>query len=113
MEEKIFTPEQVAGILQVHPCTVLKFIRQGKLKAVKLGRVYRIKHMDVEAFLEAQTLGWKKNTEGQPQGSKKSSKKDKEEVKEIRTETVEEATPDTETLKTEEEHKEPDHYILG
>ncbi len=54
MEEAILTPDQVAQILQVHPFTVLKFIKQGKLKASKLGRVYRIRRTDVDAFLDEQ-----------------------------------------------------------
>jgi excisionase family DNA binding protein len=56
MQERILTPEQVAQILQVHPFTVLKFIKQGKLHASKLGRVYRIRESDLEGFLD-QTSG--------------------------------------------------------
>ncbi len=52
--EEILTAEQVAQILQVHPFTVLKFIKQGKLKASKLGRVYRIRKSDVDFFLDEQ-----------------------------------------------------------
>ncbi len=52
MIENFFTTEQVANILQVHPFTILKFIKQGKLKGVKLGRVYRIKESEVKNFLE-------------------------------------------------------------
>ena len=52
MQERILTPEQVSQILQVHPFTVLKFIKQGKLKASKLGRVYRIRETDLEYFLD-------------------------------------------------------------
>ena len=52
MNEKFYTTEQVANILQVHPFTILKFIKQGKLKGIKLGRVYRIKESDVHLFLD-------------------------------------------------------------
>lgn len=52
MEEKFFTTEQVANILQVHPFTILKFIKQGKLKGIKLGRMYRIKESAINKFLE-------------------------------------------------------------
>jgi excisionase family DNA binding protein len=52
MQERILTPEQVSQMLQVHPFTVLKFIKQGRLKASKLGRVYRIRESDVDLFLE-------------------------------------------------------------
>ncbi|MCX6734401.1 MAG: helix-turn-helix domain-containing protein [Candidatus Peregrinibacteria bacterium] len=53
MIEKFLTTEQVANILQVHPFTILKFLKAGKLRGVKLGRVYRIKESDVQAFLES------------------------------------------------------------
>lgn len=56
MIEAFLTTEQVASLLQVHPFTVLKFIKQGRLKGVKLGRVYRIKENDVKDFLEANML---------------------------------------------------------
>ena len=52
IQEKFFTTEQVANILQVHPFTILKYIREGKLKGIKLGRVYRIQESDIETFLE-------------------------------------------------------------
>ena len=51
MIERFFTTEQVANILQVHPFTILKFIKEGKLKGIKIGRVYRIKESDVRKFL--------------------------------------------------------------
>lgn len=61
MIERFLTTEQVAGILQVHPFTILKFIKQGKLPGVKLGRVYRIKESDVMQFLEERTTGGRKS----------------------------------------------------
>jgi excisionase family DNA binding protein len=51
MIERFFTTEQVANILQVHPFTILKFIKEGKLKGIKIGRVYRIKESDVKKFV--------------------------------------------------------------
>ena len=52
MADKLLTSEQVAQILQVHPFTVLKYIKAGKLKGIKLGRVWRIRESDMERFLE-------------------------------------------------------------
>ena len=51
--DRIYTTEQVAELLQIHPLTVLKYIGSGKLKGVKLGRVYRIRELDIQNFLEA------------------------------------------------------------
>jgi len=69
---EILTAEQVAKILQVHPFTVLKFIKQGKLKASKLGRVYRIRRRDVDEFLDNQIeqKAQKSNTSKQKKATK-------------------------------------------
>ncbi|MDR5695686.1 MAG: helix-turn-helix domain-containing protein [Armatimonadota bacterium] len=49
---EIMTVEQVAAYLQLSKMTVYKFIREGKLPAAKIGKSYRIRRSDVEAFLE-------------------------------------------------------------
>ncbi len=54
MSNKVLTPEQVGKMLQIHPLTVLKYIRSKKIKASRLGRVYRIKEKSVEDFLDKQ-----------------------------------------------------------
>jgi excisionase family DNA binding protein len=48
----LLTPEQVAGILQIHILTVYQYIRKGKLSAIKLGRSYRIMPEDLERLIE-------------------------------------------------------------
>ena len=52
MNEKLLTPEQVAERLQVTERTVYGWLRRGKLPALKLGRLWRIRPEDLEAFLE-------------------------------------------------------------
>ncbi len=42
LSPKVYTPEQVAGILQLSTNTVYELIRNGEIPAKKLGRVYRI-----------------------------------------------------------------------
>jgi len=49
----LLTPEQVAGMLQLHVLTIYNYIRQGKLNAVQLGRNYRIIPEDLTHFIEA------------------------------------------------------------
>lgn len=73
MEENILTADQVAQKLQVHPFTVLKFIKQGKLKASKLGRVYRIRESDVTRFLDEQQTAGVKNSNGAEKSPVKAS----------------------------------------
>lgn len=51
MNNPVLTVEDVAKILHLHPFTVLKLIRAGKIKASKIGRVYRIRESAIEDFL--------------------------------------------------------------
>lgn len=51
MNDPVLTVEEVARELHLHPFTVLKLIRAGKLRASKIGRVYRIRESSIEDFL--------------------------------------------------------------
>ncbi len=55
MITRLLTPQEVAEALQLHHLTVLKLIREKKLKSVKFGRVYRIKEEDLTEFLKKQS----------------------------------------------------------
>src|SRR5574341_815830 len=48
------TVEQVADYLQLNKLTIYKYIRDGRLPAARLGKAYRIRLADVDAFLERQ-----------------------------------------------------------
>jgi excisionase family DNA binding protein len=48
--ENLFNISQVAFILKVHPLTIRRYIREGKLKAVKIGGNVRIKESDLQGF---------------------------------------------------------------
>jgi excisionase family DNA binding protein len=52
----LLTPEQAAGILQVHVLTIYSYIRRGKLDAVRLGRSYRIIPKDLARFIESNRI---------------------------------------------------------
>jgi len=49
--ERMLTLKEVAQILKVHPLTVYEWVKAGKLRAYKLGRVYRVAEKDLEVFL--------------------------------------------------------------
>lgn len=100
MKDKYFTTEQVANILQVHPFTILKFIKEGKLMGIKLGRMYRIKESDVEDFLERQMTG---------KAKKKVKEEDIEEIVETKNEVKE-----SETYKVKHKDDDPgqEHYYI-
>ncbi len=50
--EKILTPEEAAEALSVSVFTIKKWLRAGKLKGVKAGRVWRIREKDLIEFLD-------------------------------------------------------------
>ncbi len=56
VNDNLLTPEQVAGVLQVHVLTVYNYIRQGKLDAIRLGRSYRIIPKDLTSFIESNRI---------------------------------------------------------
>lgn len=46
------TTEDVAELLELNIETIRRYIRGRKLKAIKIGREYRIRREDFEEFLE-------------------------------------------------------------
>jgi len=46
----LYTAEEVAKILKIDKQTVLRFIREKKIKAIKIGREYRIKESELEQY---------------------------------------------------------------
>jgi len=48
---RTYTINEVASLLKVSPKTVRRLIESGKLSAVRVGRVYRVPHKALEAFL--------------------------------------------------------------
>ncbi len=50
MTQELYTVEAAAERLKLHNKTVLRFIREGRLRATKIGKQYRILHSDLDAF---------------------------------------------------------------
>ncbi len=56
MKDKWFSVEQVSGMLGLHPKTLRRYITQGRLRAGKLGKQYRISGHDLSVFVEGSGL---------------------------------------------------------
>ena len=50
MTDDLCTVKFAADQLNLHPKTVLRFIREGRLKATRIGKAYRIRRADLDAF---------------------------------------------------------------
>jgi excisionase family DNA binding protein len=48
--QELYSVEQVANLLGLHVKTVRNYVRDGRLKAVRVGKQYRITGTDLEAF---------------------------------------------------------------
>lgn len=53
-EDKIMTVEEVAKYLRVHFQTVLKLLRDGSIRAQKVGRSWRILKSEVDKYLRGE-----------------------------------------------------------
>ena len=56
MEETFLTTEEVLDYLQVNLRTVYRLIKAGRIPAVRVGRQWRFRKRDLDAWLEAQRL---------------------------------------------------------
>ena len=50
MPQELYSVEQVADRLGLHVRTIRNYVRDGRLKAVRIGKQYRITREDLEAF---------------------------------------------------------------
>jgi excisionase family DNA binding protein len=50
---RFLTPREVADHLRVSSMTVYRLIKSGQLRAVRVGKAYRIQEDDVDAYLAA------------------------------------------------------------
>jgi excisionase family DNA binding protein len=49
--EDLLTVEQAAAKLQIAPKTLKDWLRAGRIKGVRLGKLWRLKEVDLEAFV--------------------------------------------------------------
>jgi excisionase family DNA binding protein len=55
MSEQLYTVEQAAQRLNLHPKTVLRLIHEGRLQGARIGKSYRIIRSHLDAFVGAST----------------------------------------------------------
>ncbi len=52
MAKQYYTVEQISRLLDIHPKTVQRYIREGKISASKIGKSWRVSGHDLSAFAE-------------------------------------------------------------
>lgn len=53
MSNQFYTVEQIASMLDIHPKTIQRYIREGRLRAVKIGKSWRVSGHDLSQFTES------------------------------------------------------------
>jgi len=51
MNDKFYTPKEVASLLKVSYMTIFRWIKAGKIEAYKFGKQYRIKKDELDKFI--------------------------------------------------------------
>lgn len=59
MNKTFLTVKEVARLLQLNKLTIYDYIRAGKLKAVRLGRTYRIQEKEFNKFINRNEVSGK------------------------------------------------------
>lgn len=54
MNEKYYTAEEISKLLNIHVKTVQRYIREGKIRATKIGKSWRVTGHDLSIFTEEQ-----------------------------------------------------------
>lgn len=57
MDEKLLLPEEVAERLRVSRITVMRLLREGKLRGIKTQKLWRVREEDLEAFIQGNQRG--------------------------------------------------------
>jgi len=50
--DKLLTPKEIASLLQLRYAKILELIKLGQLKAIKIGKSFRITKYDLHDFIE-------------------------------------------------------------
>ncbi|PJJ26840.1 helix-turn-helix domain-containing protein [Lacrimispora celerecrescens] len=62
MREKYYSVEQISEMLNIHPKTIQRYIREGKLRAGKIGKSWRVTGHDLSVFMESTKIPSGKET---------------------------------------------------
>jgi len=52
MSDAFYIVDQIAKMLNIHPKTIQRYIREGKLRATKIGKGWRVSGHDLSTFIE-------------------------------------------------------------
>jgi len=54
MKDKLYTIEELKGILNLHPKTIIRFIHEGKIQGNKIGRSWMVAEKDLKKYVHGE-----------------------------------------------------------
>lgn len=73
MQLEIYSVDQISEILKIHPKTVQRYIREGRLRATKIGKSWRVSGHDLSVFIDKDIADERINENSQPRKTMASS----------------------------------------
>lgn len=55
-KEQLLSPEEVAERLAISPKTVRDYLREGRIKAMKVGKLWRVRESDLQQYLKGDRI---------------------------------------------------------
>jgi excisionase family DNA binding protein len=55
-KEQLLSPEEVAERLAISPKTVRDYLREGCIKAMKVGKLWRVRESDLQQYLKGDRI---------------------------------------------------------
>jgi len=55
-KEQLLSPEEVAKRLAISPKTVRDYLREGRIKAMKVGKLWRVRESDLQQYLKGDRI---------------------------------------------------------
>jgi excisionase family DNA binding protein len=55
-KEQLLSPEDVAERLAISPKTVRAYLREGRIKAMKVGKLWRVRESDLQQYLKGDRI---------------------------------------------------------
>lgn len=57
-KEQLLSPEEVAKRLAISPKNVREYLREGRIKTMKVGRLWRVRESDLQQYLKGDRILW-------------------------------------------------------
>ena len=54
IDERLLTIDEVANFLNINPMTIYSWVREGKIPAFKIGKVWRFQKSEIDKWLKKQ-----------------------------------------------------------